>query len=100
MALVWLSKFTRHKMSETNQPFTEHVTKAKRGPDTSRLGWIAAGIMAVLVIVLLLLWASAVSKQRGLESLRSKLDEANASLASALAENQKNKDQITALQTQ
>src|SRR5450759_503394 len=100
MILVGLIKSTRHKMSESKQPFTEHVTKAKRGPDTSRLGWIAAGIMAVLVVVLLLLWASAVGKQRGLESLRSKLDEANASLAGALDENQKNKDQITALQTQ
>lgn len=100
MILVGLIKSTRHKMSESKQPFTEHVTKAKRGPDTSRLGWIAAGIMAVLVVVLLLLWASAVGKQRGLESLRSKLDEANASLTSALDENQKGKDQITALQTQ
>ena len=40
MVLVGLIKSTRYKMSESKQPFTEHVTKAKRGPDTSRLGWI------------------------------------------------------------
>jgi chemotaxis protein MotB len=86
-------------MSEGKQPFTEYVTKARRGPDASRWGWIAAGILAVLLVVSLLLWASAVGKLRGLESLRTKLDDANASLASAQAENQKDKDQIAALQS-
>jgi hypothetical protein len=38
--LVGLIKSTRHNMSESKQPFTEHVTQAKRGSDTSRLGWI------------------------------------------------------------
>jgi chemotaxis protein MotB len=85
-------------MNEDQQPFTEYVTRGKRGPDASRWGWIAAGILAVLLVVSLLLWASAVGKQRGLESLRSKLDDANASLASARDENRKGKDQIAALQ--
>ena len=87
-------------MSEGKQPLTEHVTKGNRGLDNSKLGWIVAGILAVLVVVALLLWATALGKQRGLESLRSKLDDANASLASALADNQKDKDQLVALQTQ
>jgi len=86
-------------MSEGKQPFTEYVTKARRGLDASRWGWIAAGILAVLLVVSLLLWASAGGKLRGLESLRTKLDDANASLASAQAENQKDKDQIAALQS-
>jgi len=86
-------------MSEDKQPFTEYATKARRGPDASRWGWIAAGILAVLLVVSLLLWASAVGKLRGLESLRTKLDDANTSLASAQAENQKDKDQIAALQS-
>ena len=86
-------------MSEGKQPFTEYVTKARRGPDASRWGWIAAGILAVLLVVSLLLWASAIGKLRGLESLRTKLDDANASLASAQGENQKDKDQIAALQS-
>ena len=86
-------------MSESKQPFTEYVTKARRGPDASRWGWIAAGILAVLLVVSLLLWASAMGRLRGLESLRTRLDDANASLASAQAENQKDKDQIAALQS-
>ena len=87
-------------MSEGKQPLTEHVTKGNRGLDNSKLGWIVAGILAVLVVVALLLWATALGKQRGLESLRSKLDDANASFASTLADNQKDKDQLVALQTQ
>ena len=86
-------------MNEGKQPFTEYVTKAKRGSDASRWGWIVAGILAVLLVVSLLLWASAVGKERGLESLQTKLDDANASLASALDVNQTNKDQIAALQS-
>ena len=87
-------------MSEDKQPFTEQVTKTKHGQDTARLGWIIAGILAVLLVVSLLLWATAVGKLRGLESLPAKLDDASASLASALAENQKDNDQIAALRTQ
>jgi chemotaxis protein MotB len=86
-------------MSEGKQPFTEYVTKTQRGPDASRWGWIAAGILAVLLVVSLLLWASAMGRLRGLESLQTRLDDANASLARAQAENQKDKDQIAALQS-
>ena len=99
MVLGGLIKSTRHNMSEGKQPFTEYVTKARCGPDASRWGWIAAGILAVLLVVSLLLWASAVGRLRGLESLRTRLDDANASLASAQGENQKDKDQIAALQS-
>lgn len=86
-------------MSEDRQPFTEYVTKVRRGPDKSRWGWIAAGVLAVLLVGALLLWASAVGKQRGLESLRTRLDDANANLASAQDQNQKDKDQLAALQS-
>ena len=86
-------------MSEGKQPFTEYVTKTRRGPGASRWGWIVAGILAVLLVVSLLLWASALGRLRGLESLQTRLDDANASLARAQAENQKDKDQIAALQS-
>jgi len=86
-------------MSEGKQPFTEYVTKTRRGSGASRWGWIVAGILAVLLVVSLLLWASALGRLRGLESLRTRLDDANASLASAQGENQKDKDQIAALQS-
>jgi len=86
-------------MIEDGNPFTAPAVKAGGGPNATRWGWIAAGILAVLLIVVLLFWASAVGKQRGLESLQTKLDDANASLAAALNENQTNKDRIAALQS-
>ena len=95
---VALIKFIRRKMSEEN-PFAGPVSKADSGLNQSKLGWIIAGSLAVLLIAALLLWATAVGKARGLESLRSKLADANASLATALADNQRDKDQITALQS-
>jgi chemotaxis protein MotB len=85
-------------MTEDGNPFTDPATKAKRSQNSSRWGWVIAGILAVLWVMSLLLWAGAVGKQRGLESLRSKLDAANASLASARAESQKDQEQIAALQ--
>jgi chemotaxis protein MotB len=83
-------------MSEGNQPFTDLVAKAKPAPDPARRAWIAAGVMAAVAVALALLWATSLGKQRGLESLQSK---ANASLADALDQNQKNKDQLAALQS-
>jgi chemotaxis protein MotB len=86
-------------MAEDKQPFTEYATKANRRPDPSRWGWIVAGILGVLLLAALLLWASAVGKVRSLESLRGKLDSANASLAAAQEENQTNRDFIATLQS-
>ena len=85
-------------MPEDRNPFADPAQKARRDPGVSRWGWVAAGILAVLLMVSLLLWAAAVGKQRALEPLRTRLDDANASLASAQAENQKAKDQMAALQ--
>ncbi len=90
-------------MSEDSKPFTEQVTRANRGaanPDLARLGWLVAGVLAALLLAALLLWAAAVGKLRGLQRLQSQLNEANASLAGALNDNQKAQEQITALQTQ
>lgn len=87
-------------MSEDNKPFTEYATQVERGPDSSKPGWIAAGIMAALLIAALLLWASALGKVRGLELLRSGLADANSSLSNALAEIKQDKGKIASLQTQ
>jgi chemotaxis protein MotB len=84
-------------MNEDN-PFVKQAPPADSGLDFTRPCWITAGVLAVLVIVLALLWAMAVGKQRGLEPLRAKLDAANASLADALAGQQKDQDQLAALQ--
>jgi chemotaxis protein MotB len=87
-------------MSTGPQPFTEYVTKASRRPDGSKSAWIVAGVMGVLLIVVLLFWAAAVGKLRGLESLPARLEEAAANLKNAQAENQKAQEQIAGLQTQ
>ena len=90
-------------MSEDRQPFTEQVTRANRGAASAgaaRLGWIAAGVLAALLIAALLLWATAVGKLRGLQRVQSQLDEANASLATSLNDNEKVREQLAALQTQ
>jgi chemotaxis protein MotB len=87
-------------MTENRQPFTEHATGANHRSSTARWGWITAGILAVFLVVSLVLWASAVRQTGGLESLRAKLDDANASLALSQSENQTNKDLIASLQSQ
>ena len=86
-------------MSDEN-PFAEPKAKAGRGLSQSKAGWIVAGILAVMLVVAVLLWVTALARQRGLESLKSQLADATAGLANALAENQKNQDQIAALQKQ
>ncbi len=92
-------------MSEDKQPFTDQVTRAKRGAGDGngarlRLAWTVAGVLGALLVAALLMWATAVGKARGLQRLQSRLDEANASLAGALAANQKDQEQIAALQGQ
>jgi chemotaxis protein MotB len=86
-------------MTEDRKPFTEYATKAGRPPDAARWGWMVAGILAVLLLAALLLWASAVGKARALQSLPAKLNDAIASLAAAQAENQTNQDLIATLQS-
>ncbi len=87
-------------MTEDPQPFTEYATKARRRAAAARPGWIAAGIMGALLIAALLFWATAVGRLRGMEALPAQLEEANAKLAGTLAENEKAKDRIAALQSQ
>src|SRR5271157_3481629 len=87
-------------MSDDKNPFTEPEAKAHSGPDRSKPAWIVAGVMAVLLVAVLLLWASAVGKVHSLESLKPSLDEAKASLTNALAQSAQARDQIAALKSQ
>ncbi|MGA2176406.1 MAG: OmpA family protein [Verrucomicrobiota bacterium] len=87
-------------MSDDKNPFTEPEAKANPGPDRSKPAWIVAGVMAVLLVAVLLLWASAVGKVHSLESLKPSLDEAKASLTNALAQSAQARDQIAALKSQ
>jgi chemotaxis protein MotB len=87
-------------MIDEKNPFTGNATKSGRGHNPAKPAWIAAGILGVLLIAALLFWAGAVGRLRGLEARASKLDDANASLTNALAENQKAQEQISDLQAQ
>jgi len=87
-------------MSEETNPFNEPVTKDSRGPGSSKTAWILAGFLAVVLVAVSLLWASALGKIRTLEPLRADLDDANTKLTNALAESQQSKDQIAALKAQ
>jgi len=101
----WFVLILTANMGEDN-PFTKPAARTDELPPAAggmisvKLGWQVAGILAVLLVVALLLWATAVGKLRGLEMLKAKLNEANASLNDALAEKQKDKDQIASLQNQ
>ncbi|HEX7570008.1 MAG TPA: OmpA family protein [Verrucomicrobiae bacterium] len=86
-------------MSQDQQPFTDLVTKSNQNVVSPRLGWIIAGVLTVALITVLLLWAVAAGKLRGLELLRAKLDDAKISLASAQDQIQKDKDQLASLQS-
>ncbi len=87
-------------MSGSNQPFTDHVTRAQRAKG-SKFAWIVAGIATVIAVVMIILLSSATVRQRQeAESFRSQLDATNSALAGALAENQTNKDAIAALKEQ
>jgi chemotaxis protein MotB len=101
----WFVLILTANMGEDN-PFTKPAARTDEptppagGMISVKLSWQVAGILAVLLVVALLLWATAVGKLRGLEMLKAKLNEVNASLNDALAENQKDKDQIASLQNQ
>ena len=86
-------------MSEDQAPFTEYVTKGQRGSRNSKADWIVAGLLAAALIAVSLFWASALRKVGALESLRPDLADANARLTNALAEIEKARGQIAALQT-
>jgi len=88
-------------MSEARKPLTDHLARNSRSPlGAAKPAWITVGVLVVALIAVLLLWAIAVGKLRGLEGLRSQLDDANASLAGAQIQISKDKDQIAGLQSQ
>jgi len=87
-------------MTENRQPFTDYVSKANRRPGAARWGWIVAGVLAALLVAAVWLWAVAAGKARGLEPLRTELDDANARLAAVQNVIQTNQDLIASLRSQ
>jgi chemotaxis protein MotB len=86
-------------MSDDSNPFSSQAA-ARPANSSARLGWVVAAIAGALAILFLVFWYNALERQHDLESVRDKITEANASLNAALAENQKYKDQVDALQKQ
>lgn len=86
-------------MSESNRPFTDHVTRSQGGVNYSKIGWITAGVMAAAAVFFFCLWASLRANQPDIAALREKLQEANDRLANAQAQLQTNQDQIADLQS-
>lgn len=84
-------------MSDGKNPFSEAATKTA-APNFSKLGWVAAGITAVLAVTFLVGWYNALERQHELEGIQSKLSGANDTLNSALTDNAKLKEQLDTLQ--
>jgi chemotaxis protein MotB len=91
---------TFESMSEDKNPFTEPEPVSKPRTDASKAGWVAAGFMVLLLIVVSLLWAAALGKVHKLDPLQASLDVAKASLTNALAEAGQTKEQVSALKAQ
>jgi chemotaxis protein MotB len=88
-------------MNESQRPFTDHVTRARNSSKGSKLGWLAAIVMAALAAFLLILWNTANARhQRELEALQGALDETKSDLANASAQNQTNQDLIAGFTNQ
>ncbi|HLP78308.1 MAG TPA: OmpA family protein [Candidatus Paceibacterota bacterium] len=88
-------------MNESNQPFTDHVTR-KKSPARGRLaGWITAGVAALLAALFLTLWQAGKNDHRyELAALQAKLKETESKLAKAGADHQAHVDKIESLQRQ
>lgn len=56
-------------------PIADEKTPTKGASTTSRLGWIVAGIISLLMLVFFALWISARVENREIATLQGKLDE-------------------------
>jgi chemotaxis protein MotB len=88
-------------VTESKQPFTDHVMRKNKVPTTSRLPWTIAAVMAAASFSLVVLWTSSRARQnQELQNLRAQIDDTQSRLAATRAENQTNKDAIAAFKDQ
>lgn len=88
-------------VTESKQPFTDHVMGKNKVSTTSRFAWIVAAAMAAASLSLVVLWTSSRARQnQELQNLHAQIDDTQSRLAAAQAENQTNKDAIAALKDQ
>ncbi|HEY2083188.1 MAG TPA: flagellar motor protein MotB [Verrucomicrobiae bacterium] len=88
-------------MNESQQPFTDHVTRKNKSSASAWMGWIVAVVAIMLAAVFLGLWNNAnAHHQQTLAALQGDLDSSKSDLTKALAQNQTNQDLITSLTNQ
>lgn len=87
-------------MTSDSNPFSPPPVADRRPGKNGRLGWLAAGALALTTSLFAGLWYHGQQEYRDLETVRARLAEANNTLAAAQAANQKCLDQIFSLQKQ
>jgi chemotaxis protein MotB len=88
-------------MNQSNQPFTDHVTRSKNSSKGSWLAWVAAIIMGASALSLFALWNSDRNHAREeLQALQNNLDQARTELTNAQTQIQSGQEQVAALKTQ
>jgi chemotaxis protein MotB len=87
-------------MSNARDPFSDSVTKANRGPIRSKVVWMAASSLAVLLILALLRLAFAPDRPSKPDLRISNLSDAKAGLTNTLGASQQDEWRIAALQKQ
>lgn len=85
-------------VTESKQPFTDHVMRKNKASTTSRLAWIIAAVMGAAALSLVALWTTSRARQnQELQKLQAQIDDTQSRLTVAQAENQTNKDVIATL---
>ncbi|HTJ01031.1 MAG TPA: OmpA family protein [Dongiaceae bacterium] len=84
-------------MSEAN-PFAPKKPQAGARAGSSRLPWGVAGVLGVLLIAALLLWAGAVGRMRGLQALPAQVEQLKEQLTQAQADSDDAKSKLAAQQ--
>jgi chemotaxis protein MotB len=88
-------------MNESQQPFTDHVTRKNKSSTSAWMGWIVAVIAGVLAAVFLGLWNNAnAHHQQALAALQSEWEGTKSDLAKAVVQNQTNQDLIASFTNQ
>ncbi|HEX4265315.1 MAG TPA: OmpA family protein [Verrucomicrobiae bacterium] len=88
-------------MSNSQQPFTDHVTRKNKSSTSAWIGWSIAALAVVLAAVFLGLWNNANTRhQQAQAALQTELEGTKSDLANARAENQTNRDLLASLTNQ
>jgi chemotaxis protein MotB len=88
-------------MNESQQPFTDHVTRKNKSSGSAAIAWFVAALMALAAVVLLIFLNAANSRhQQALDGLQAASEALKSELATARAANQTNLDFIASLTNQ